>query len=173
MVLEGFGRVWKGWEGVGRGGWAPTTPKNPSVRPPSVRPSVRRPSAVRPPSVRRPSVRRPSVRRPSAVRPSAVRPSVRPSVLLPLWMGVCDPTTPKPRQIVRCLGILTHARSYLRHVGTSFYREFDYSLVASEFVRKTLQMSYASQTQAYPTCSCKSGVSYAYPKRSLVHVSTF
>ena len=49
-----------------------------------------RPSAVRPSAVR-PSVRRPSVRLPS-VRPSAVRPSV---LLLPQWMGVCDPTTPK------------------------------------------------------------------------------
>ena len=30
------------------------------------------------------------------------------------WGGVwSDPTTPKPRQIVRCLRMLTHARSYL------------------------------------------------------------
>ena len=26
-------------------------------------------------------------------------------------MAVCDPTTPKPRQIVRCLGMLTHGVS--------------------------------------------------------------
>ena len=30
------------------------------------------------------------------------------------WGGVGSPLqTPKPRQIVRCLGMLTHARSYL------------------------------------------------------------
>ena len=79
----------------------------PSVRPPSARPSVRRPSAVRP-SVRRPSVRPPSVRRPSVHRPS-VRPcAVQPAYYPNGWVCVTL-QTPKPRQIVRCLGMLTHA----------------------------------------------------------------
>ena len=30
------------------------------------------------------------------------------------WLGVWNPTTPKTRQIVRCLTMLTHARSYLK-----------------------------------------------------------
>ena len=32
---------------------------------------------------------------------------------------MCDPTPPKPRQIVRCLGMLTHARSYLNPLTPS------------------------------------------------------
>ena len=96
--LEGFGRVWKGWGEVGRGGKRWMGPYN-TQKP--VRPSVR-PSAVRP-----------SVRRPSAVRPSAVRPSVRPSYYYYPNGWVCVTLQPpKPRQIVRCLGMLTHARSY-------------------------------------------------------------
>ena len=59
MVLEWFGRVREGLEGVRRGGkrWEEVDGplQHPKARP-SVRPSVRRPSAVRP-SVRRPSVR--------------------------------------------------------------------------------------------------------------------
>ena len=50
-------------------------------------------------------------------RPSAVRPSVRPSVSYYYPNGwVCVTLQPpRPRQIVRCLGMLTHARSYLNH----------------------------------------------------------
>ena len=88
MVLEGFGRVWEGLEGVRRGGKGWEEVDGPYNTQKPVRPSVR-------PSVRRPSVR-PSVRRPSAVRPPSVRPpSVRPSVRPPQWMGVCDPKTPQ------------------------------------------------------------------------------
>ena len=83
--------MWRGGEGwPARPG--PARPGRPSGRP-SVRPSVRRPSAVRP-----------------SVRPSAVRPSYHyyPNG----W--VCVTLQPlKPRQIARCLRMLTHARSYL------------------------------------------------------------
>ena len=70
MVLEGFGRVWEGLEGVGRGGKGWEEVDGP-LQHPKTRPSVCRPSAVR-------------------------QPSVRPSVLLlPQWKGVCDSTTPQ------------------------------------------------------------------------------